>query len=568
MNEQLPPIDSKIRAQLERRSGERMPDDLGARISAALDGTAEVAGRGAGRGSQLAWPGVRWTGPRLAGSAIAVAFIAILAVGIGLPALRSGPGSASGEPAGYPADRALTTAELATLMAGPALATNTALVASVTIDAKTDVCPMDRYPTVGVVEGMGSQVCVMGANISAYMSVDRASGVFAFRFLAPGVLGLLGQITPTSDSRLAFGAAAEWPTGTTYPGKTFLVEGWLGSTPYPESIGSVQIGCDQPLYGPGDPLDPESGDNLCSTSWLADDPSTAATLEIGDGRWIESVPSGHAVTAGGARYHDSVPTTPTRGVYVVRYGSGPCPGASPASSVGCSGWKVLAKIGGLPLSAPSASTPAGTPSTSPSAPATPIESATPSASPFGTLTGLSGPGGRPLTTAEFENAWTTDPNHLAGRIVITKGPIPTGFTCSSAGSADASASPGTCHLGVMEGQIAPEGYWAVKVYSDGRLGLVGEVKMPAGAFVYKVSEMRVTGPPPGGALVVIYGWLRRDGLAGSPTGSADGLVSVQPETWASIAGPQATALLEGFFLVQYGDPATVLAVMQQLSVPQ
>jgi hypothetical protein len=579
MNEHLPPIDSKIRAQLERRSGGRVPDDLGIRVSKALDGTAEVAGRGAGRGSRLAWPGVTWTGPRLAGSAIAVVFVAILAVGIGLPALRS-PGSASGGPAGYPADRALTTAELATLMAGPALATNTALVASVTIDAKTDVCPMDRYPTVGVIEGMGSQVCVMGANVSAYMSADKASGVFAFRFIGPGVLGLLGQITPASDSRLAFGAASEWPTGTTYPGKTFVVEGWLGSTPYPQSIGSVQIACDQPLYEAGDPLDPEGGDNLCATSWLANDPSTAATLGIGDGWWTESIPSGHAVTAGGARYYDSIPTTPTRGVYVVRFLTGPCPGARPQISVGCDGWKVLAKLADLSLPAPSITLPASpsfaSPAISPEAPATPLESA----SPYGTgptpiaissspaPLGLAGEGGRPLTLSEFQYAYATDPEHLVGRIVIAKGPIPTGFSCWSAGAADASVSPGTCHLTLMEGQIAPEGYWAVKVYADGRLGLVGEVKMPSGSFIYKVSELRVIGPPASGDLVVMYGWLRQDGLAGSPVGTADGLVTVQPGTWASIEGQFATEPLEGFFLVQYGSPATVLTALEQLSAPQ
>jgi hypothetical protein len=585
MNEQPSPIDSRIRAQLARRAAGRMPEDLERRVYEALDGAgagvagrgAEAAGRGAGRGIRLGWPGVTWTGPRLAGSAVAVAFVAIVAVALGLPALRSGP---AGRYPGYPADRALTTVELAEVLAGPALPVNTALVASVTIARKMDVCPMNRYPTVGVIEGMGSQVCVMGADVSAYMKVDKESGVFAFRYLAPGVLGLLGQITAASDSRLAFGSAAEWPTGDTYPGKTFLVEGWLGSTPYPQSIGSVQIACDQPLYEAGDPLNPEGGDNLCSTSWLAEDPGTGATLAMGDGSWIASVPSGHPVTAGGARYYDSISTTPTRGVYVVRYETGPCPGASPASSVGCPGYRVLAKLADLSLPTSSITLPASpslaSPAISPEAPATPLESASPSitlpapsASPSGAAPlGLAGEGGRPLTVDEFRHAWATDPAHLTGRIVIAKGPIPTGFECSSTAAPGASASPGACLVEAMEGQIAAEGYWAVKVYADGKLAIVGEVKTPNGSFIYKVSELRVIGPPASGDLVVMYGWLRQDGLAGSPTGTADGLVTVQPETWAFIAGPRASEPLEGFFLVQYGNPATVLAALAQLTEPQ
>ena len=69
----------------------------------------------------------------------------------------------------------------------------TALVASVTIDARTDVCPMNRYPTLGVVELPSSQVCVMGAGVSDYLNVPSESGVFAFRYRANGVLGLIGQ---------------------------------------------------------------------------------------------------------------------------------------------------------------------------------------------------------------------------------------------------------------------------------------------------------------------------------------------------------------------------------------
>ncbi len=51
------------------------------------------------------------------------------------------------------------------------------------------------------------------------------SGIIAFRYLAPGVLGLLGEITPASPAKAAFRVADEWPL----QGKTFLVDGWLGA---------------------------------------------------------------------------------------------------------------------------------------------------------------------------------------------------------------------------------------------------------------------------------------------------------------------------------------------------
>jgi hypothetical protein len=591
MNEQLPPIDSEIRSQLARRSDGGMPEDLRARISTALDGTAEVAGRGTGRGTRLAWPGVTWTGPRLAGSAVAVVFVAIVAVALGLPALRSGP---AGQYAGYPAQRALTIAELAEVLTGPALPVDTALVASVTIDRNMDVCPMNRYATVGVIEGMASQVCVMGANVSAYMSVEKMSGVFAFRYLAPGYLGLLGQLSPAS-SQLAYRVAEDWPRD----GSAFLVQGHLGFTP-------VACGNETASATALDPLDP-AGEDPCSWDWLSDDGSAAPVQSFAT--WAPGSSTGaqpsvdllaltgrsRHVEAGGARAIegtwglDQLPSGAYAvegeklakfGVWVVKPVTGPCPGAAPYSSVGCAAWRVLALVRGLPVEAlPWRTVPLITQPASyltPEAPATPLESGSPSItlpaqspSPSGAAPlGLAGVGGRPLTVDEFRHAWATDPAHLAGRIAITKGPIPTGFTCSGAGSADASASPGTCHLVAIEGQIAPEGYWAVKVYADGRLGLVGEVKMPGGSFIYKVSELRVIGPPAIGDIVVVYGWLRQDGLAGSPTGSADGLVAVQPETWASIAGPRATGPLEGFFLVQYGEPATVFAALEQLPVPQ
>ncbi len=229
-----------------------------------------------------------------------------------------------------------------------------------------------------------------------------------------------------------------------------------------------------------------------------------ATLDISNGQWIESAESGHAVSAGGARYYDSISTAPVHGVYVVRSATGPCPGAPLQSSVGCEGWRVLAKVDALPLPAPSASTPVETPSTSPEAPATP---ASPVAEPSGPLTpapvGLLGSGNRPLTQGEFAALWAADPAHLAGRIVIAKGPVPTGFECWSAGAADASAPPGTCHVAILHGQIAQEGYWTIRVGADGKLSIVGELSTPESSFVFTLAQVNASTSLKAGDLVVV-----------------------------------------------------------------
>ena len=133
--------------------------------------------------------------------------------------------------------------------------------------------------------------------------------------------------------------------------------------------------------------------------------------------------------------------------------------------------------------------PGETPEPSVSPPATPQPEPSATVSTTTALSGLIGEGGRPLTTAEFSNAWVADPAHLAGRVAIVKGPLPTGYMCWDAGAADASAPPGTCHIGVLEGTIAPEGYWAVKVGADGRLTVLGELKMNGTLFVWSPNQV-------------------------------------------------------------------------------
>jgi hypothetical protein len=346
MNGQLPPTDPVLRKQLARRSSGRLPENLLTETMARLDATPKTAARPVGRAMRM---------PRLAWAGVALAAVAVLAVGVALPAISPRP---AGFVSGYPAQRALTAAELAELMAGPELATNTAIVASVTIQSRNDVCPMNRYPTLGVIEGIDSQVCVMGAGVHEYFTNDEVSGVFAFRYLAPGVLGLLAELTP-APSQLAFDVAGEWPED----GSAFLVEGYLGATAVP---------CADETPAAGDVLFP-NGYEQCRWSWLSDDGSPAAVQSLPT--WSPAaeptaVPSidllaldGKArhVEAGGARLIDSIPDATAHGVYVVAPVTGPCPGAAPYDSRGCSVWRVLAKVPELALTDRPAPTPSPTP---------------------------------------------------------------------------------------------------------------------------------------------------------------------------------------------------------------
>jgi len=419
----------------------------------------------------------------------------LLLVAVLVVAPRSSPGpAASSGLAGYPAERALTTEEFAALMSGPTLPVNTALVASVTIDARTDVCPMNRYPTLGVVELPSSQVCVMGAGVSDYLNVPSESGVFAFRYLANGVLGLIGQVTPPSSpsAGLAFHVADEWPLA----GRTFLVDGWLGAVGLTNSCAS--------LSPAGDVLNP-SGEDCPDDNWLGDDP-TAPGIVADHEYWSGSpAPSydplalrGNArhVEAGGMRQIDGIDhSAAVHSVYVVRSVVGGCPGAPVSSSTGCATWRVLARLGDLTLLQSTASA-AVTGTVAP--PATPVVAGL-------SATGFMGSGNRPMTVAEFQAAWTGDPDHLAGRIVITKGPVPASFGCWSAGAADASAPPGACQLAVSQQQIAPEGYWAVRVGGDGRMELLGPISTPNSQFVVKVGDNNTAGPLD--ELRMVDGWL-------------------------------------------------------------
>jgi hypothetical protein len=397
--------------------------------------------------------------------------------------------------AGYPADRALTTAELATLLAGPALPTNTALVATVTIDAKTDVCPMNRYPTIGVIHGLDSQVCVMGAGVYAYLATASETGTFAFRYLAPGILGLLGEITPASASHLTFRAADTWPT----VGSTFLVDGWLyeidGWAGFPQVPGSVQYVC--PVNTPepaGDPLDP-TGSDWCIYTWLGDSSAgPSSPFGAGDARPVE---------AAGVVQIDAIPTaTAVYGTYVVRTVSEQCPQASSGDTRNCG--RILARVADTLNLTPSVATHMPTPTPTAAPPASPL--ALPTGAPAAPI-GLIGSGNRSLTAGEFASLWAADPAHLAGRLAVVEGPVPASFSCGPAGVA-AGASTVPCHVEVSQSQIAADGhYWAVRVGSDGKLSVVGEIATPKSGFVFTLDQrVRVDGSLPDG-LTIVDAWL-------------------------------------------------------------
>jgi len=490
MNGQLPPIDPDLRVQLARRSAGRAPATLLAEMARALDGVGAKEPRTSSR------PRPGWRLPRLAVAGVGAALVVVLAVALALPALRPGPVL----PAAPPAQGALTTAGLATLMSGSELPANTTLVASVTIDSRQDVCPMNSRVTIGVVEGMASQVCVMGDSLYPYLTTSKVKAMFAFRYLAPGYLGLIGQISPASPTKVAFGAVDEWPQD-----QMFLVEGWLGAVETTASCSGAPTA--------GDLLNPSGGD--CPyDNWLGTD-STAPGIEA-DLRYDPAAPTaaddplslrGNArhVEAGGMRLIDSIDhAKPVHGVYVVG-STNRCPPVPPQPSMHCVYWHVLARVSNVGFTGPTP-TPSATPTPTSTTSAPPATPTIPPSSPLAPVpAGLLGSGNRPLTPGELATIWAADPNHLAGRTAIVTGPVPTGFECRDASASSSAASP-ACDVAVTSGEIAADGYWAVKVGADGKLSLVGAVSIPNGSFVYSYDGARNAGIYRAGA-VMVDAWL-------------------------------------------------------------
>jgi hypothetical protein len=332
--------DSDLRQQLSRRAGPGAPVHLYESVLARIDATPS---RRHFLGITLpTLPSLR---AALGGVGVAAATLAI-ALLIAVPFTHQ---ASSGNDAAV-----LSRSELASLLGSGSLKANEAFVAEATIHPAPDACPMNRWMTVGVIAGIDSQVCVMSNAVDGSLGGSDVSGIFAFRYIAPGVLGLLGSLDPTDPSAPAFGAGETWPIG-----RTILVSGWLGAT-------NGNVDCSEEPTA-GDPLLP-SGDDCPYQDWL----STSAT------------PTGleKQVQAGGARILDglgAIENRPVQGTYVVRSETGPCPSAKPQNSTGCSYWLVLARLadsrdsGPTPTAFESASR---TPS-SPDAPRTPNASETP-----------------------------------------------------------------------------------------------------------------------------------------------------------------------------------------------
>jgi hypothetical protein len=521
MNDQLPPIDRDLRAHLARRSAGRLPEGLASQVLQAVD-RAPVAPRR----SWLAFSPRPTAAPRtlLAGGSLA-AVLLLVAAFVVVPRFQVTP-AASG-PAGYPADRALTTAELASVMAGPALPANTALVANVVIDIRSDVCPMDRYPTVGVVDATSSQVCVMAADLSAVPPGHAASGTFAFRYLAPGYLGLLGEITPASSAEVAFRVVDDWPL----QGNTFLVDGWLGAEGLVYPCASVTA---------GDVLSP-NGEDCPNDNWLSDDPSAPlidTSVSVGPQSTRDATKlygNARIVEAGGMRQIDSIDHgTPVHGVYVVRSVTEQCPGALPQDSRGCSAWRVLAKVAEISVPAPSG-TPLGASTAAPTTapPATPLATS---------LTGVIGTGNHPLNVDELETLMVNRPDHLAGRIVIVAAPIPTQISCQS------DTNGGGCAVNTRP--LAQTGIWAVSIGAEGALSLVGQITTPiAGGYVFTLDEVNAATSLKDGELVIVDGWLVEHVVTcdyGPPLPSACGPFSEIAST-ASDNSPASMYVQQGAF---------------------
>jgi hypothetical protein len=196
------------------------------------------------------------------------------------------------------------------------------------------------------------------------------------------------------------------------------------------------------------------------------------------------------------------------GVYVVRADTSACPNPSAADLSGCATWLIMARIADAPGAAPSPATPAALPTLAPTAGPTATPMPLPTGPAGAAPIGLIGSDNLPLTEGVFATLWAADPAHLAGRVVVVKGPVPTGFMCWSAGAADASAPPGTCHIAIQDGFIGADGhYWLVQVGTGGALSIVGELATPQNSFVFTLEQLNTSTTLKSGDFAIVDGWL-------------------------------------------------------------
>jgi hypothetical protein len=129
------------------------------------------------------------------------------------------PIPASTAHAGYPFDRALTSAELAAFLANPALKPGTTFAARVTIQGK-NYC--EGYSADGVLLGIPPRWCVRDVSLN----MPQVTGVFALRYVSPGWLESVGGVKGAAPDRLVHKSDDGWPWAlTAYT--TFLTQGYL-----------------------------------------------------------------------------------------------------------------------------------------------------------------------------------------------------------------------------------------------------------------------------------------------------------------------------------------------------
>jgi hypothetical protein len=171
---------------------------------------------------------------------------------------------------------------------------------------------------------------------------------------------------------------------------------------------------------------------------------------------------------------------------------------------------------------------------------TPLEVATaapttaPPATPVApSLTGVVGTSNQPLTADELETLMVTQPDHLAGRIVIVAAPIPTQISCQS------DASGGGCAVNTKP--LASDGVWAVSIGADGTLSLIGQMATPtAGGYVFKLDQLQAWSS--GTGLVIVDAWLDWENGCDAPTalpygsgGCGTSMLTAEKLTWMHMA---------------------------------
>jgi hypothetical protein len=233
--------------------------------------------------------------------------------------------------------RYLTNAELASKVAQGQFETNEVILAQTTITVDQTVCPMNSFPTSGFISGSQPQICVMNGGIGQALSGKQAQGNFAFRYLGPNTLGLIGQITPGSAADLSFAPGDNWPP----TGQVFIAKGWLGSlNAGPLCHLDMNMGVD---FLPTDSTCPVN--NWLSAQELPPLPTTTPMGRMGEADQLQLQSGYHLVEADGARLLDNLPyLEPLYGFYLVCAMAGPCPGDPLSSSRTCSFWRVLGKV--------------------------------------------------------------------------------------------------------------------------------------------------------------------------------------------------------------------------------